>query len=94
MFGSVTRVSKRSLEHLRDVLLDYSFVKQDYYGRRSETLLEWFSSQSKGDQETFRRGALVRAETHKERGDRKVDPLSRRAHHVHPYFSDNLKYMK
>jgi len=82
------------LEHLRDVLLDYSFVKQDYYGRRSETLLEWFSSQSKGDQETFRRGALVRAETHKERGDRKVDPLSRRAHHVHPYFSDNLKYMK
>jgi hypothetical protein len=40
---------------------------------------------SKGIQESFRRGPRERAETPK-------NPLARRAHKVHPYFSDNLRY--
>jgi hypothetical protein len=43
----------------------------------------------KGDQETFRRGALVRAEILK---DRKVSWNAKGCFKVHPYFSDNLRY--
>jgi hypothetical protein len=47
---------------------------------------------SKGDQETFRRGALVRAET-----PWKTDKYRKwndsRSYRVHPYWSSNLKYV-
>jgi hypothetical protein len=48
---------------------------------------------SKGDQETFRRGALVRAETPKSERDRYRRWDSRKSYREHPYWSTNLKYV-
>jgi hypothetical protein len=75
-----------------------SFVKttRSEEENRKKRILRFVFDQpwSKGDQETFRRGALVRAETPKA-GNKEERPKSwcaRRAYHLHPYFSDNLRY--
>jgi hypothetical protein len=48
---------------------------------------------SKGDQETFRRGALVRAETPREKERKWKKWYSKSCYHEHPYWTDNLKYV-
>jgi hypothetical protein len=52
-------------------------------------------TRSKGDQETFRRGALVRAETPKKgkKEKRFAKWYARRSYQVHPYWTTNLKYV-
>jgi hypothetical protein len=74
--------SIEKMKTIRQILREKGIVKKDDYP------LPW----SKGDQETFRRGALVRAETPKhEQRFRRWD--SRKSYSEHPYWTANLKYV-
>jgi len=71
-----------------------SSVVKDIESRRKRIGKYDFSapnSRDKGDQETFRRGALVRAEILK---DRYRNWDSSGAYKIHPYWSFNLKYAR
>jgi hypothetical protein len=72
------------MKQLSHIFREKGIVTKDDYSP-----LPW----SKGDQETFRRGALVRAETPKIERDRFRSWNSRRSYREHPYFSRNLKYV-
>jgi hypothetical protein len=72
--------SVEKVKTLKEILRDQGIATKDDFSPL------W----SKGDQETFRRGALVRAETPR---DRVVVWNQRRNYRVHPYFTSNLKYV-